>query len=640
MRLRDRRFSAFFIFVLLSGVGLSFPEITSTANVFEMDEIVITGTKTERLLKDTPVITEVITRNEIEATGAENIGEALEHHVGIVVHRDAHGDGVQLQGLASDYVLILLDGEPQVGRIAGKLDLARIPVENVQRIEIVKGASSALFGSDAMGGIINVITRGASSPFALQFTNNLEEHSTIDSRGTVEIKRGKLNALITLAANHRDPIDLDETNPSTTIDGYQNFTQSVRTEYQLTRRAKLQYSGQYFAQAQEGVSENSGVVFDRLGDIDNFSTTVGTAYRPGLDSKLAGKIYATRYRDDSKVIDRGTSLTTSSNITIQDLIKGELQFDTALGAKNQLTVGGELILENLESQRITSGEKDVTTNSLFFQNEFRPKPNLALVVGGRLDHHSEFGAHFSPKLSGLYRVTGDFTVRTSFGQGFRAPDFKDLYLDFSNPTSGYQVLGNPALQPESSNSWNLGLEYQVRSALLGRLHLYRNNLKNLIEAERVGKSVLGGSKFQYFNVSEAFTEGAEVEVVTRSIKGFATAVGYAYLNGEDEETGLTLLNRSKHSGNLKLTYANEGIGFNLNLHGRYGSKWGFYDDGDKVLEDEEYAPSHWIWNLRGSKQILTWLRASVGINNIFDFKIPSFYTFAGRSFYGGLSLTY
>ena len=640
MRLRDRSLSAFFMFVLLSGVGISFPEIISMSNVFEMDEIVITGTKTKHLLKGTPVITEVITRNEIEATGAENIGEALEHHVGIVVHRDAHGDGVQLQGLASDYVLILLDGEPQVGRIAGKLDLARIPVENVQRIEIVKGASSALFGSAAMGGIINVITRGASSPFALRFTNNVEEHNTIDSRGTVENKRDKLNALMTLAANHRNPIDLDETNPSTTIDGYQNFTQSVRTEYQLTQRAKLLFSGQYFAQAQEGVSENSGVVFDRLGDIDNFSATVGTAYRPSLDSKLVGKIYATRYRDESTVIDRGNSLTASSNITIQDLIKGELQFDTALGTKNQLTVGGELIFENLESQRITGGEKDVTTNSLFFQNEFRPSRNVALVVGGRLDHHSEFGAHFSPKLSGLYRVTSDFTVRTSFGQGFRAPDFKDLYLDFSNPTSGYQVLGNPALQPESSNSWNLGLEYQFRSALLGRLHLYRNNLKNLIEAERVGKSVLGGSKFQYFNVSEAFTEGVEVELATRSIRGLAAAVGYAYLNGQDEETGLTLLNRSKHSGNLKLSYVNEEIGFNLNLQGRYGSKWGFYDDGDKVLEDEEYAPSNWIWNLRGSKQILTRLKASVGINNIFDFKIPSFYTFAGRSFYGGLSLTY
>jgi outer membrane receptor for ferrienterochelin and colicins len=605
-----------------------------------MDEVVVTGTKTEQRLKDTPVITEVITRSEIEATGAENIGEVLEHRVGIVVDRDAHGDGVQLQGLDSDYILILLDGEPQVGRIAGKLDLARITVENVERIEVVKGASSALFGSAAMGGVINVITRKASSPFAAQFTNNFETHNTIDSRSTVELKRDKFNALLTLAANRRNPIDLDESDLTTTIDGYQNWTHSTRAEYQLTSKSTLLFSGQYLSQKQEGISETEDVVFDRLGDIGNFSGSVGTGYQLGSRSKLTGKIYTARYRDESTVIDRDTSLTESSNVTVQDLIKGEAQFDTALGSKNQLTVGAELIFENLESQRITGGEKDVTTDSVFFQNEFRPIANLALVLGGRLDYHSEFGTHFSPKLSGLYHVTRDVTIRTSFGQGFRAPDFKDLYLDFSNSTSGYQVLGNPDLQPESSGSWNLGVEYQFKSALLGRVHLYRNNLKNLIEAKRIGTSVLGGSKFQYFNVSEAFTEGVEVELSTRSIGGFAATIGYAYLNGKDKETGLTLLNRSKHSGNLKLAYTNQDTGFNVDLRGRYASRWGFFDDGDKVLEDEEYAPSNWIWNLRGSKQVLKWLKASVGVNNIFDFKIPNFYTFTGRSFYGGLSLTY
>ena len=640
MQLYKRIWIGFLVIFLVGETQLSFAATEPKADLFQMDEVVVTGTKTERRLKDTPVITEVITRREIEATGAENIGEVLEHRVGIVVNRDAHGDGVQLQGLDSDYILILLDGEPQVGRIAGKLDLARIAVENVDRIEIVKGASSALFGSAAMGGVINVITRKASSPLAAQFTNNFETHNTIDSRSTVELNRDKFNALLTLAANRRSPVDLDKSDLTTTIDGYQNWTHSARSEYQLTSKSTLLFLGQYFAQKQEGISENEGVVFDRLGDINNFSGSVGTGYQFGSRSKLTGKIYATRYHDESTVIDRGTSLTASSNLTIQDLIKGEAQFDTALGSKNQLTVGAELIFENLESQRITGGEKDVTTDSLFFQNEFRPIANLAFVLGGRLDYHSEFGTHFNPKLSGMYHLTRDVTIRTSYGQGFRAPDFKDLYLDFSNPTSGYQVLGNPDLQPESSGNWNLGVEYQFKSALLGRAHLYRNNLNNLIEAERIGKSVLGGSKFQYFNVSEAFTEGVEVELSTRSIGGFSATIGYAYLNGEDKETGLTLLNRSKHSGNLKLAYANQGTGFNVDLRGRYASKWGFFDDGDNVLEDEEYAPSNWIWNLRGSKQILKWLKASVGVNNIFDFKIPTFYTFTGRSFYGGLSLTY
>ena len=227
MHLHKRLWIGFFVILTIGGAKLSFTAIEPKTDLFQMDEVVITGTKTERRLKDTPVITEVITRSEIEATGAENIGEVLEHRVGIVVDRDAHGDGVQLQGLDSDYILILLDGEPQVGRIAGKIDLARIAIENVERIEIVKGASSALFGSAAMGGVINVITRSASSPFAAQFTNNLETHNTIDNRTTVELNRDKLNALLTLAANRRNPIDLDESDLTTTIDGYQNWTHSA-----------------------------------------------------------------------------------------------------------------------------------------------------------------------------------------------------------------------------------------------------------------------------------------------------------------------------------------------------------------------------------------------------------------------------
>ena len=93
----------------------------------------------------------------------------------------------------------------------------------------------------------------------------------------------------------------------------------------------------------------------------------------------------------------------------------------------------------------------------------------------------------------MYRVTDDLRVRFSYGQGFRAPDFKNLYLDFTNVTAGYQVLGNPSLQPESSHSWNIGAEYQVLDSLLGRIHVYRNDLHNLIEAERIGQSAAGGS---------------------------------------------------------------------------------------------------------------------------------------------------
>lgn len=612
-----------------------------------LDPIVVTATKTQHRLIDTPVITDLITREEIEATGAENIGEVLENKVGVIVHRDGHGDGVQLQGLDSEYILILVDGEPQVGRIAGKLDMARMAVENVERIEIVKGATSSLFGNSALAGVINVITRKAASPFSVNISQNIEQHSTYDSKGAVELHRGRLNSLFALSVNRRNPIDLDKSNLATTIDGYVNLTGSARASYQLTSETNLLFSGQYFTQDQDGVSESSNIVYDRLGEIENFSVSLGIEHdfnretlRRISPTRMTGKLYVTRYDDESTVINRDNEETSSSNLNIQDLFKGEIQFDTTFLEKHQFTLGSEITLENLQSQRIEGGERGLYTTSLFIQNEFRPISSFALVIGGRLDNHSEFGTHFSPKLSSLYSITDELRLRTSYGQGFRAPDFKNLYLNFTNVTSGYQVLGNPGLQPESSHNWNLGIEYQVTDTLLGRMHLYRNDLFNLINAEGIGQSAAGGSKFEYQNINEAFTEGVDIEVVIGSYGGFSSVFGYAFLRGADKTTGLPLLNRSTHNGTLKFAYLHQNSGFQVDLRGRYASQWGLYDDGDKVLEPEELAPSYWIWNLRLSKTLFKSIKASIGCNNLSDFKIPTYYTFYGRSFYGGLSLTY
>lgn len=613
----------------------------------ELDPVVVTATKTPHRLSDSPVITELITRKEIEATGAENVGEVLEHKTGVIIHRDGHGDGVQLQGLDSEYVLILIDGEPQVGRIAGKLDLSRLSIENVDRIEIVKGATSSLFGNAALAGVINIITRKATAPFSFQISQNIEQNNNYDSRGTIELHQGNLNGLLTLSANSRKPIDFDTSDLTTTIDGYANMTGSLRTEYAVTPDTNMLLSGHYFIQDQEGISENGPIVFDRVGDIENISATIGIIREFDLvslenvsTSFFTGKIYLTRYDDVSTVVNRNTEVTTSLNINIQDLIKGEIQFDTTLWQKHQFTFGSEIILENLQSQRIDGGERGILTNSLFLQNVYRPFSPVAVVIGGRLDNHSEFGSHFSPKLSSLYKITDNFRIRASYGQGFRSPDFKNLYLNFTNVTSGYQVLGNEYLQPESSNNWNFGIDYNFSNTLMGRIHIYRNDLSNLIEAERIGQSVLGGSKFEYQNISQAYTEGVDVEILLGSFGGVTSTVGYAYLRGADKETGLPLLNRSTHSTTLKLAYFHLKSGFRVDLRGQYASKWGFYDDGDKILEPAELAPSYWLWNIRASKSLFKLLKVSIGINNIFDFKIPSYYTFIGRSIYGGLSLNY
>ena len=140
-------------------------------DIIQLDETIVTGSKTEQTFQKSATLVQVITKDEIENLGAENLGQVLENYAGLVVRRDGHGDGVQIQGLDSEYVLVLTDGQPQIGRIAGKLDLARIGVENIQRVEVVKGAASALFGRQAMGGVIYVFTRSKNTPLQVRLKN-------------------------------------------------------------------------------------------------------------------------------------------------------------------------------------------------------------------------------------------------------------------------------------------------------------------------------------------------------------------------------------------------------------------------------------------------------------------------------------
>ena len=267
-------------------------------------------------------------------------------------------------------------------------------------------------------------------PFRYRFHRILSKTTLLIVEGQLDYNATTLNVLFTLSANRRSPIDLDESTLTTTIDGYANLTGSARTEYQLTPTTNFVFSGQYFTQEQEGISQSSSIVFDRLGEIQNYSGGLWIEHKLSFENIqsissifLTGKLYATRYDDESTVVDRDISEITSQNLNIQDLIKGEVQFDTTLWEKHQLTVGGEVIFENLQSQRIEGRERDIFTNSLFIQNEFRPISAFAVVIGGRLDNHSEFGTHFSPKLSSLYRMTNNFRVRASYGQGFRSPRF-------------------------------------------------------------------------------------------------------------------------------------------------------------------------------------------------------------------------
>ena len=185
-------------------------DVTLVSQAFSLDQVVVTATRTENRLKDSPVLTELITRHDIESTGAEDIGEILEEHVGTQLEKsEGHGFGVEMQGLDSKYILILVDGEEVIGRTAGNIDLRQVPIESVERIEVVKGASSVLYGSEAMGGVINIITKTAQGPTAFSFTSTFGSNQKIDPRATLSWKQDRISVLFSASHNHSDGFDLD-----------------------------------------------------------------------------------------------------------------------------------------------------------------------------------------------------------------------------------------------------------------------------------------------------------------------------------------------------------------------------------------------------------------------------------------------
>ncbi|MBB15549.1 hypothetical protein CMK22_09765 [Candidatus Poribacteria bacterium] len=626
--------------LLITNIGFCLQQPSKEDDVLQLDEIVVTGSKTEQVIANSTTLVQVISRDEVERLGAENLGQVLEHYAGLVITRDAHGDGIQIQGLDPEYVLILIDGQPQIGRIAGKLDLARIMVENIDRIEVVKGASSALFGSRAMGGVVNIITRSGGNPLRLSLNNSFQLNKVMNNRGTLEFAEDRLNASLAISHNQAAPQDINPSDKTTTIDGYRNLNFSSRLNWDLTSKTTLLLTSQYLKQHQNGISSFDDGWYDRTGELDNYNLQAKVNCQVFSVSQLSATVYQTQYQDVSVTTTQPQNTISATNKTVQYLTKGELLFETRFSPQTQLTLGMESTFENLSSQRIQGGKKQLRNSSTFAQHQWDIWPQFTVVIGSRLDHHSEFGTYLTPKLNTKLNLGRLIQMRASWGRGFRAPTFQNLYLNFTNTTAGYQVLGNPRLEPEFSSSWNLSFTSHWLNRYQGQVHFYRNDLTNLIEAEVIGESAIGGRKYQYKNVNSAFTTGIDSSVSAQFFNGLNLQLGHALLIAKNKETTLDLLGRSRHTFHLEVGYQYQPFDLLMDVRVRHANRWGLYDDGDNILEGEEYAPGYWIWSCRGRKKLGRSWQGNAGINNLFNFKSPQFYTYVGRIFYVGVSFVH
>jgi outer membrane receptor for ferrienterochelin and colicins len=594
--------------------------------IYRSDDIVVTGTRSKRLIKDSPVATEVIHADEIINLGAKNVGEVLEERAGIIITQDGARGGIlsaQLQGLNDEHTLVLVDGVPVIGRIAGQLDLSRLSVQNIDRIEIVKGAASSLYGSEAVGGVVHIITKDPDDSFDYFANGSIGSYESRNARLDLSLVRNKTSALFTGEARRADGYDLDPTTANTTADAFKNYNLFSKLKYRSSDYYSVQLSGEYFNQRQAGFDGGN-----RITDTQTWYLNASNDWLMENSSNFKFRLYHTSF---TKAINRADVFVKN----IETLSRSEFIYNRVM-SNHIMTIGAEGSYNWLQSNRVESGEKSVKNVSFYAQDEILFKI-IEFNLGIRGDYHSEFQWHLSPKLGFLLKPTENLRIRGSYGTGFRAPNFIELYLDLDHSgltSQPYVALGNPNLQPETSRSLNFGLEYHFTQNTIVKGNAFYNHVDNMINSKFLYQSTDGIQFYTYENIAEGETQGFEFDSMFRFWTNYRLTIGYAFTETLDLSTNKPFYNRPKHSGRLKFDWDFAKMGFSGNLRWRYiGERLSVNIHGEEIL-----APWYALWNTRFLQRIYEPVSVFVEVNNIFDYQNRDYVALPGRIIYVGIEL--
>ena len=616
---------------------------------------VVSGSRVVERRESLNTRVEVVSRERIRDTGYESVAEVLREVPGVstrVGSETAGAAGQQVQGIGSRQVLVLLDGQPLAGARGikrGVLNLDRQSVGRLDRIEVVKGAASALYGSDAIGGVINLITRDPDGPLETSLVTAAGDQGVVDARGQAAFSNERLHGLATLERHQRDGFDLTPTTPDTTGADTRRWDSLAKLGVELSETARLTalFDGYW--------GDSQGRSFGELGPQASRFEESGLSGGLSLDWRLRPRTalqlraYHTRYEEISEnaLLDpAGPPLETGE--LRQRLFKLDASVSHVIGERQLFQAGAEWWADEYGGVNRLRDEQgnEFTTSVLWAQDRINLHPKLTLTLGLRFDDNSAFGSALSPKAALLVRPADVLSLRFSYGRGFRTPDLGQLYYRFLNPTNFYQVIGNPDLDPEHADSFQLGGELSLPNgrARLG-VNLFRNEVDDLIEAVTLGfvatpgqlealiaageidpsfRPALGRLLFAYRNVDRVRTQGLELDGEVALGAGFAFGAAYTFLDTEDRETGLELTSRSAHNATARIAWENPATGSRLNLRGTYLSSWivrrSATPDGVTV---ETRAPGFSLWDVYAAQRIRDGVEAYAAVDNLTDNQDPN-----------------
>lgn len=648
-----------FLAVILSG-STAFSQIhkmerrDSVAHAYNLNPVVVTGSGHHQRLKSTATPVRVISSQEIAELGITTFDAALTRMMPQVsMAPNSMGSQLRLNGLGNKYILILINGQKLSGDISNNVDLNRINMSRVKRIEVLDGAASSLYGSDAIAGVINIITdQPTSSVCSVGNSTNISGHGVLTESATLDIYQNGFGSYTSFTHDRADSYrnnDLEYVKGSDTdtqqsiaplFTGYranvfgQKFTYAPNQHWALN--AGLDYSYKITDRPNTHPAISGGNDYEMR--YKGFRWNVGGIYKFSTKNSLQVNFTTDRFRygKEYDVETKSNQVGDYVQSKKQRMMEGQMKAILSLTKHSTTIVGADWRKDYLTA---TSGNIDQHVYSLaaYAQHEISFLKDFTATFGLRLTHHETFDQHLTPKATLKY-APGNFCFRATYSAGFRAPGLDELYYHYFSVNRGKAQIsfGNQNLKPEKSHYISLNAEYRTQAVAFS-LTGYINRINDMVEKQNIdvddATRLMLLSEFPemtqeqadkmvsyalYQNKDQGDVKGLILNTSMNLFEGFNLSANYAYTYARSKsDDEWTVLDRSiRHTATIAANYHRSWRHYelNVNLSSRLQSKTyytGNYED----------APGHGVWNLHTTHRFdiaRLVLEPSLGIDNIFN----------------------
>ncbi len=627
---------------------------TTVQRTYNLNPIVVTGSGHHQRLKSTATPVHVLTATEMHEQGITTLdGALIKMMPQLSMAPNSMGTFLRLNGLGNKYILILVNGQKLTGDISNNVDLNRINMARVKRIEVLDGAASSLYGSDAIAGVINIITDQPTSDLvSVTSDTRVSGHGVLTENVTLDVFTNGFGSYTSFS---HDRANSYQTQPLEYVKGSDTETQATIAPYFTGYRATL--LGQKFTYSpNKQWAFNAGIdysykITDRPDTRDDIGG--GTDYEmryKGLRLTLGG-IYKfdnrnslqASFTDDRFRYGKEYDVETK-DYAVGDYIQSKKQHSTEAELKAILgllphsttIVGADWRKEFLTA---TSGDihQNVYTLAAYLQHEQQLLRNLSLTAGLRYTHHETFNNHLTPKVTLMY-APGNVRLRATYSAGFRAPGLDELYYHYFSVNRGKPQIsfGNKALKPEKSHYFALNAEYRTQQVAVS-VTGYMNRINDMVVKENidVDDATLAQLRTEfpemtddqaakleryalYRNSDKGDVKGVQVNVSYNIFQGFNLSAhyNYAYARTKSGDEWSELERSIRHAATIAANYHHVWgkYAMNVNVNGRLQSRTCYpgYED----------APGFGVWNINTTHtlDLVKWalIEPSIGIDNIFD----------------------